>query len=617
MKHKLLHVIRLVRSYAVKHKMLSVACALVLVVGGYLGTRALFGTSGETRYVVAKAEKGTLVVSVSGSGQVSASHQVDLKSKVSGDVVYVGVVAGQEVRAGTLIAQLDARDAQKAVRDAEVNLESAKLSLEKLKKPADKLSLLQSENALLRAKESKQTATENLQKAYEDGFNSVANAFLDLPTAMTGLQDILFSSSAGLGGAGQRNIDYYANAVENYDSKVNQYKADTSTLYDRARAVYDKNADQYKSTNRFSSTDTITALIGTTYETTKNIAEAIKSANNFIQFYKDKMTDNNSKPAALADTHLASLNTYTGKTNTHLSSLLVAKNAIQNNKDALLNADRAIAENTESLTKLKLGPDSLDTASAELAIKQRENSLLDAKEKLADYFIRAPFDGTVAKVSVKKSDFVSSGVIAATFITKQKIAELSLNEVDLSKIKVGNKVTLTFDAIEGLTIAATVVEIDTVGTVTQGVVTYSVKIAFDTQDDRVKSGMSVSANIITEIKQGVVMVPGSAVKSQGQMRYVEMFDQPIDDTSGAQGTISAKAPSSKSIEVGLSNDTSAEVISGLKEGDQVVVRTILPTAQATTQTAPSLFPTGGGRGFGGGGGGGRGGGGSGSGGGLH
>ncbi len=57
----------------------------------------------------------------------------------------------------------------------------------------------------------------------------------------------------------------------------------------------------------------------------------------------------------------------------------------------------------------------LDIQSQELSVKQRENALTDAKEKLADYFIRALFDGVVAKVSVKKGDSVSSGSAVANW----------------------------------------------------------------------------------------------------------------------------------------------------------------------------------------------------------
>ena len=559
-----------------KHKFIAGILLLLVIAGGYWSYAKIFNNDDAVRYATAQVQNGTLIVSVSGSGQVSVSNQVDIKPKASGDIVYVGVKNGQEVKAGTLIAQLDARDAQKTVRDAETNLESAKLSLEKLKKPADTLSILQAENSLAQAKESKQKAEDDLKKAYDDGFNTIANAFLDLPTVISGLHDILFSSDTGLGGGNQWNIDYYADSVKTYDEKALQYKDDTSQSYQKARQEYDKNFTDYKTITRYSDPATIEGLINETYDTTKAIAEAVKSANNLIQFYQDKLTERNLKPAAISDTHLSTLNTYTGKTNTHLLNLLGIKNTIKNSRDTIVNADRSIAEKTESLTKLKAGADALDIQSSELAVKQRENALLDAKEKLADYFIRAPFDGVITKVNAKKGDSVSSASILVTLITRQKLAEISLNEVDVAKIKVGQKATLTFDAVPDLTITGQVAEIDTVGTITQGVVTYAVKITFDTQDDRVKPGMSISAAIITDIKQDALLVPNSAVKQQGDMAYVEIF---AGET---------QAPRHQTVQIGLSNDTMTEVTNGLKEGDQVVTQTITQTAQSQSQQNTGL-----------------------------
>src|SRR5207248_903868 len=105
-----------------------------------------------------------------------------------------------------------------------------------------------------------------------------------------------------------------------------------------------------------------------------------------------------------------------------------------------------------------------------------------------------------------------------------------------------DKATLTFDAIPDLTISGTVAEIDSLGTVSQGVVTYNVKISFDTQDSRIKGAMSVSAAIITEVKQDVLVVLNSAVKSSSGASYVEMFDTPLaaptDVSLGSSGSIS-------------------------------------------------------------------------------
>lgn len=566
-----------------RRKILAGIIALTLIVGGYFVYKKIFGTGNAIRYITAQVHKGTLIVSISGSGQVSASNQVDLKPKASGDIIYVGVKNGQEVEVGTLIAELDARDAQKAVRDAEVNLTSARLALEKLKKPADELSLLQAENMLAQAKESKQKAEDDLKKAYEDGFNTVANAFLDLPSIMSGLNDMLFTNSLGI--SSQWNIDYYADAVKSYDLKALQYKNDTSASYQTARQKYDKNFVDYKSVNRFSETNAIESLIDETYNTTKGIAGSVKDANNLIQFYQDKLAEQSLKPQAMAATHLASLNIYTGKTNTLLINLLSITRTIQSSKEAILNAERTISEKTESLSKLKSGPDEFDIKSQELSLKQRENSLLDAEEKLADYFIRAPFSGTIAQLEAKKGDSVSPSTILGTLITKQKIAEISLNEVDIAQIKNGQKVTLTFDAVPTLTISGEVAEVDAIGTVAQGVVTYKMKIAFDTQDERVKTAMSVSAAIITEVKSDVLLVPNSAVKSQGNNRFVEVPAESFQVQSSLNpgGVTLSQPPNRQTVETGVSNDEFTEIISGLKEGDIVVASIINPQTKTASQ----------------------------------
>ncbi len=524
-----------------------------------------------TQYVTEKVSRGAVTSYITGSGQVSASNQIDIKPKVSGDVIYVPVSEGQTVGAGALIVQLDDTDAQKAVRDAQANLDSAKIALQKLQQPADALSITQAQNAIDKANESKQNAQSDLVQAYDSGFNSVSNSFLDLPTIMTGLQNVLYTNTRGLSPNGQNNIDYYTDAVAGYDSTVTQLKDDVTAKYNTARTAYNQNFDDYGSITRSSDPTKIEAIIEETYNTSKDIADAIKSANNLIQFYKDKLTEVGKVPSTIADTHLSILNNYTGMINGHLQDLLSIQNTIQSDKQAITDATGSIAESTQSLQQLQAGANPLDIQSAQLTIVQRQNALLDAQQALADYSIRAPFAATIAKLDVQKADSVSSGTVVATVITKQKIAEVSLNEVDASNVKVGQKATLTFDALPDVSLAGTVAQIDTLGTVSQGVVTYNTQIAFDSDLDTIKPGMSVTATIITNVKQDTLYVSNSAIKSQGSNQVVQVLN--------GDGTVSQKQ-----VQTGISNDTVTEILSGLSEGDNVVTKTITGAA-ATTQTS--------------------------------
>ena len=529
---------------------------LLLIVAGFFGYKALKGNEKETRYVLAAVEKGTIIISVSGSGQISASDQADIKSKVSGDITYLYIQKGQGVAVNALLAQIDPTDAQKAVRDAQANLQQEKLTLDKMKG-------MITEEGILRG--TKEKATEDLNKAYEDGFNNIANIFLDLPNMMAGLQDMLFSYNFS---STQQNIDYYSDAVKIYDEKVLQYKTDAYDKYQAARKAYDQNFEDYKSASRFSEKNAIESLIGETYETVKDIAEAVKSTNNLIQFYQDKLIGAGLKPQTLSNTHLSTLNTYTGKTNTYLLNLLSTKNTIQSDKEAIIEADFSIKDQ-------------------EIKVAQAEETLSEAQEKLADYSVFAPFGGIISDVNVKKGDSVSAGTVLAAVITWQKIAEISINEVDAAKVKVGQKATLTFDALSDVTISGKVSEIDSVGTVSQGVVSYGVKIVLDIQDGAVKPGMSVAADIITDIKQNVLVLPNNAIKSQGSSHYVELAGVPAEMKqqllAGASGAILSSPPEQQLVETGLSDDLSTEIISGLKEGDVVVASTISQNTTKTTQ----------------------------------
>ncbi len=527
--------------------MSSIIFIVVLFIGYWIYGK-MTSTTGETQYITTTVQKGTIVSSVTASGQVESSNQIDLKASVSGAIVYVGVKPGDKVKRGKLLFSIDNKDAQKAVRDAEISLESAKISLDKLK--------IQQSDANMNA---------DLAKAYDDGFNTVSNVFLDLPDIMTGLDSMFFKDTISPG-SGQWNIDWYESKVANEDAdKIKTYKQNLTDSYNLALEAYNKNLDNYKSVSRTSDNATIETMISQTYDTTKLVSDVIKNGNNYIDFVKDSMQKNNSAIPTIIATHKASLNTYTSETNTHLLDLLSIKASIKSYKDAFPNS-------------------SLDIQSSELSVKQKENALQDAKDNLSNYYVLAPFDGTIASVTGEVGDIASSTL--GSLITNQKIALLSMNEVDVAKIKLGQKATITFDAIPDLSMTGTVAEIDTVGTVSQGVVSYSVKIAFDTNEDSVKPGMSVSASIITDSKTNVLIVPSSAIKTQGNIKYVQMFGSPLPAPSvGSQGTPSVIAPNQVTVETGLTDDTNTEIVGGLKEGDQIVSRTI--TSTTTTTKAPT------------------------------
>ena len=554
------------------HKLLLTIIVLGLAGGGYFAFQQLQGTTvTPVTYTTAAVERGNLIVSVTGTGQVSVSDQIDIKPEASGSIVSLPVQKGDTVKTGALIAQIDNSSALQSLRDAETNLESAKLSLKKLQQPADTLTLVKAQNTLTKAQEAKPDAEADLAKSYEDGFNGVADAFLDLPTVMAGLDAVLFGSDLSAGQSGQWNVDYYETRAKQYEEEwlVDQYVAKALASYKTARASYDGSFQSYKNTSRSADDETIETLIKQTYATVRDVSEAIKDVKNLIDFFEDTLTKKDVSIPTVTATHQSDLKSYTGTISGHLSGLFSDTATIDDAKAAIVNAERSIVEAQESLADLQAGTDPLDLESQQLTIQQRENAILDARQALADYYVRAPFDGVIAELNIRKGESVSSGTSIATLITTQKIAEITLNEIDAAQITLGQKATLMFDAVPELSITGDVVDIDAVGTVSSGVVSYGVKIAFDVQDDRVKPGMSLSVAIITESKQNVLLVPTSAVKTSAGSSFVEIL------VNGA--------PQRTAVTVGSSSDTMIEITDGLAEGDLVVTQTV--SSANATQTS--------------------------------
>ena len=572
-------IIKKIRAYAAAHKFISAIIVVVILGGGYWTYGKLTSTLGETRYVLAAVEKGTLIVSITGSGQVSSSNQIDIKPKASGDIMWVGVTAGQEVGEGQMLFQLDATEAQKELHDAELDLEETKLQLDK--------SVAQAPIDYQRKLETLKKSKDNLEKTYEDTFNTVSGAFLDLPAVITGTQDVLFGGGLSANNT-QWNISIYKSMFGDTDKDLVNTLADIADRdYRAARADYDKSLITFKNTDRYAEKPAIETLLTDTLTTTKSIAQAVKSETNLIDAIVDIAGKRSQKVSTLITTYQTNLRAYMGTTNSNLSSLLGQKRSLEDAKEAITNNQRDI---DVLLINNVSGANPVDLQIAQNGVKKKEAAIADLRAKLADYTVRASFAGVVARVVGKRGDSVSSATSLGALVTKQKIAELSLNEVDAARIKTGQKATLTFDAVDGLSLTGVVAEVDTVGAVTQGVVTYGVKISFDTNDDRVKSGMSVSAAIITDIKQDTLLVPISAVKTQGSVNYVEMFDTSLPPpTAGTQGSPSATTPRQQQVEIGISNDTLIEIISGLKEGDQVVSRTVAAQTTTAASQAPSLF----------------------------
>lgn len=192
------------------------------------------------------------------------------------------------------------------------------------------------------------------------------------------------------------------------------------------------------------------------------------------------------------------------------------------------------------------------------------NQLDEANKRV----VKASISGTVNEINIKNGDDLSklsSGssrtvpIIIGDLDTLK--AEVQVNEVDIPNVQIGQKATMTFDAIGDFTASGKVEKIDALGTVSSGVVTYSVTLSFDSLDSRIKPNMSVTASIIVDSKSDVLSISTSAIKTAGDKNYVEVLSDNGE-------------PKRKIVEIGISNDTKTEINNGLSVGDEVITQSI-------------------------------------------
>ncbi len=283
-----------------------------------------------------------------------------------------------------------------------------------------------------------------------------------------------------------------------------------------------------------------------------------------------------------------------------------AKNSLQsaeidkdNAKATYDKAKDADDEDDDAYTKKELSvlKDKIDLAEAKIVQTQKslDASLADYRNSQSDAAKRkvtAPIAGTINEINIKNGDDLSrtssnsttnAPIIIGDLETLKALVEV--NEVDISKISIGQKVTLKFDALDSLTVSGKVEKIDALGTVTQGVVTYNVTIGFDTLDERIKPQMSVTASIISNSKEDVLIIPTSSITTEDGNHYIEVLNNGM-------------APKKIQVQIGLSNDTQTEITSGLNVGDKVVTQKI-ESSSSGSSSGSSNQNNGNGSGFGG------------------
>jgi len=599
------------KSAILNHKIIVIILILILAVGGYYAYQKYHKTAEKISYITDAVTKTTISSSVTGTGQISELKSMDLQSSGSGKIIDLKIKAGDQVKADQVLATIDQKDNLNSIKKAKANLISAQANYQEVLAGSTSSELKNAQNSVNQAQTSYNNAVISLE-------NKKASAASDLEQAqetLTDLEDVSGQASpTNKRGSLLTTIDSKLTSVrEALDSEEKVFddqsmkdvlSAQDSSSLNNAKSSYDDGlslltiAQTSFSEAKSSPTDeNINQSVSDTIKTLNKVYESLNYC-----FYALRATISSTKISqSQIDSYKSNISSQSSSMNSSVSDLQEASQALKdalttarNNVDSLKlstaqdisssqasvdSATNSLQSAKDNLTEVQQPATKQSVNSSYASLISAEASYSDAQEAYNNNIIKAPFDGQISVVNVGVGDQIGSGTTIATVITNQKVAIVSLNEVDIVKIKLGQDVNLTFDAIEDFSLVGKVAQIDSVGTTSSGVVTYKVTISFDTDNAEVKPGMSVNAAIITDVKTDVLGAPNAAIKADSTGNYVQILN-------------SAGKPEKVYVEVGVANDTYTQVTSdSLSEGDKVVTQTINLSAKASSKTTTSSSST--------------------------
>jgi HlyD family secretion protein len=234
------------------------------------------------------------------------------------------------------------------------------------------------------------------------------------------------------------------------------------------------------------------------------------------------------------------------------------------------NRDYLAALNKRDAAKAQIGVDTAKLKQAKAQVAQSQSTLNQLQEQLSYTTILAPMDGVVLSRDVEIGDAVSSILVlgsTATLVmtvgdTTEVYVKGKVDEADIAHVYLGQPARIKVESFRDRYFQGKVTKISPMGVEKDNVTTFEVRVSINNPGGELKAQMTANAEILLDEHKGVLTVPENAVL------YDNMKNTSVEIPDKSQKEGWKKVP----VKVGLSNGSVTEVISGLKEGDQVVLQ---------------------------------------------
>lgn len=566
------------------------AVVIIAIVGGALWRGR--GAEEPTEFTdVVPVTRGNLTAAVSTVGEVYASRAADLSFDVTKiELIEINVKPGQQVKAGAVLARIDPTTLERAVTQAEADLAEAQDALEDARKPYSELDLAEAKVAVSQAELALADAQKKLDEA-RDPYTELEmiQARVAVTQAQTALdealekQKMLLSPDIAAAQAAVRDAEV---ALKSAKSQLELEQKDTASAaqirtleyeakwfadnYAAAQVKFtqgkiDKNKLDLEYSNMLAAQEKldrarISAESGL-LSAQNQLAQAQEKYNQAVEDLRDLRSGPDKVALGQAQAQVAQAEYNLAKAKSELEEMEAGPDALEITRaeTAVAQAEYNLAKAKDNLAKIEAGPDEKDLRVVQTRADAAQATLEEARAALAAATMIAPYDATVVSVGAEVGDLVSAGtvVIKLADLTNLRVKAI-VDEIDISRIKIGQEADITFDAFPDRRYKGQVLEVPLQGTLSDNVLTYEVPLSLEGERTSLNPGMTANVHIVTARRRDVLLVPAPAVQRSEEGNVVRM--------AGA-----GQAPQYKPVVVGASDGTYIEIVEGLEEGERVMV----------------------------------------------
>lgn len=588
--------------WAKKHKILAgIICFVIFMILTTIVSASIGKHKANNDILTVRVEKRDIEETIDGSTVVEPNDEYSITPMITGEILDAPFEEGDQVSKGDLLYKVDASTIEKNLQSADIAIAKAKKAYENA--VSENSRTVRDYDTAASTVKSAEIAVEKAQQSYNDALRNRED--INVKSNHTGVIKTLYVSRGDFIAAGTKIADVLDSGTLIIKVPFNTADADNIRIGDTAVL-------------------TLTNSGSTEYGTVTGVGSLVESGMGYTSFRRVTIELTNPGAVSAGDTATAMVGSFacndigtfenstddsiTAPVGGKVQSIYINENSSVRSGEVILSLDSAEAESR--LTSARLSLDDARQALERARIQQRtgnsstdlkndslltsvENAKLAyddaviAKEKLQkqleDYNITAPISGTVVTKNMKQGDKIgggssssslaasnassmtaaaaSSNALAVIYDMSRLKCTLDVDELDVKKISLGQKVTITADVSDKEYIG-TVENIGVEGKVgTNGVTTYPIKIDIIDFDDALLPGMNIDAKIVVSSVHNTLSVPISSV-NRGNTIYVKGKKDSDDD----------KAPEGyRTVDVitGVSDEYYIEISGDIKEGEEL------------------------------------------------